>query len=96
MQIIQKLTNYQTITNSRKLHIHWGKVLILTKKKQQKKLKNALKAPFNNIQIKTAGEILGKQINISPNGHQSVMGRLKKENMECNKKEIIQLYRNYA
>ena len=58
----ERIGNYDIVTETRRLTIQWGKVHLLRRGKH--KLSEALPPPFNEIQHKSTGAILGNEISM--------------------------------
>jgi len=77
-QIATKLQNYDMITITRQVGINWGKVHIITRNRNRRKIKPHLRSPFNQLKIATSGKVLGKKLDISFKGRGAVTERIKK------------------
>ena len=72
----ERIGNYDIITETRRLNIQWGKVELL--RKRTNKQKYDLPPPFNEIEHKSIGTILGKEINTNGSLTNAVARRMEK------------------
>ena len=72
----QRLKRYSILTKTRKLEINWDKVLLLTRKKATQIAETP--PPYNQIQMRATGVILGKKINMHGKQNHTIQHRLAK------------------
>ena len=82
-QMNERIGNYYITTETRRLTIQWNKVLLL--RRERHKLREALPPPFNEIQHKSTGAILGKEISMAGSLKQAVPQRIEKHTAHGNK-----------
>ena len=75
-QMNERVGNYDIVTETRRLQLHRGKVVLL--RKGTNRQKEDMPPPFNEVKRESIGAILGEEINMNGSLNQTVMRRMGK------------------
>ena len=78
-QTAQKLLNYGALIDTRDVKIHWGRVGIIARLKENGALKAGIPNHFNQTNTEESGEVLGKYIHMNLTSGEARQARLYKE-----------------